>query len=66
MLKLFHVFQLESGGDSFLQQFLELMQAGVLKGTACPSLHTLEGQAWFCLAQVQSQQLLSNPGASVR
>lgn len=42
------------------------MQAGVLQGTACRSLHTLEGQAWFCLAQVQSQQQLSYPGASVR
>lgn len=66
ILKVFHVFQLESGRDSFLQQLLELIQADVLQGTACPSLHTLEGQAWFCLAQVQSQQLLSYPGASVR
>lgn len=66
ILKLFHVLQLESGGNSFLQELLKLMQTGVLQGIACASLHTLEGQAWFCLAQVQSQQLLSYPGASVR
>lgn len=45
---------------------LELTQAGVLQVIACPSLHTLAGQDWFYLAEVQSQQLLSYPGASAR